>query len=135
MAQKSDKLAALRSAIGQQMPQRQEIHAPKTEGATTPKGLKAPHKQREVSGTRKRVSPPAEKASIPRGRGVQFYLDDEDRKYIRDLALWFASQDRRVSDSQVIKILIRAIRPSSALIEVCDIVRQSDRRREKRTKE
>jgi hypothetical protein len=39
-----------------------------------------------------------------------------------------------VSDSQVIKVLIRAIKPNSELLVVCDTVRQSDRRREKRKK-
>jgi hypothetical protein len=140
MAQKPDRLAALRSAIGQQLPSRQEAQPatqpPRAEATPAPvahKAQRAPRKKSEPPVTRKRPEPATEKMATPRGRGVQFYLDEEDRKYIRDLALWFASQDKRVSDSQVIKILVRGIRRDSALLELCDKVRERDRRREKRT--
>jgi len=61
---------------------------------------------------------------------MQFYLDDTDRKIIHSLALWFSSQDRRVSDSQVIKAAIRlaSIQQNARLLEIGDEVRAADRR-------
>ena len=134
MTHKDDKLSSLRAAIGQQMAARPQSAPPpvKEPPATpTPKARREPRpKAGQGSGTPKKVT--MEKTARS-GKGVQFYLDNDDRKLINSLAVWFASQDRRVSDSQVIKILIRATRPNSALLEICDTVRQSDRRREKRS--
>ena len=68
------------------------------------------------------------------GKGVQFYLDDADRKIIHRLAVWLASQDRRVSDSQVIKAAIRMAdaHQGAKLLDFCDEIRATDRRRQKR---
>ena len=131
MAQKQDKLAALRSAIGQQLTHQPPKPAPDAAArasrpAAEPPKTARPRRAKAVH----HETGPAERT----GKGVQFYLDDVDRKLINQLAVWFASQDRRVSDSQVIKVLIRAIKPNSELLVVCDTVRQSDRRREKRKK-
>ena len=137
MPQKSDKLAALRSAIGQQLTPRAQSPSskeePKAESAKKD-SVHPPAKRKPPAEPKARQRPATAAVGMRSGRGVQFYLDDEDRKLISSLALWFASQDRRVSDSQVIKILIRATRPNSALLEVCDVVRQNDRRRETRPK-
>ena len=82
----------------------------------------------------RKVTPPAKPEPVRSGRGVQFYLDDSDRKLISNLAVWFGSQDRRVSDSQVIKAAIRlaSTQQNSRLLEIGDAVRATDRRRQTR---
>jgi len=81
-----------------------------------------------------RGAPPHGKPLSRSGKGVQFYLDDADRKLIANLAVWFGSQDRRVSDSQVIKAAIRlaSVQSNAKLLEICDEVRATDRRRHTR---
>jgi|HubBroStandDraft_3_1064219.scaffolds.fasta_scaffold177727_3 hypothetical protein len=73
-------------------------------------------------------------SSVRSGRGVQFYLDDLDRKFISQLAFWFASQNRRVSDSQVIKAAVRyaSQQTSPRLLQICDELLGADRRRTKK---
>ena len=126
---KKDILAELKSAIGQQ----KLTPGPASPVNTTP--------EPEYPAARKPVAPerrPAKSASlepVPRsGRGSQFYLDDADRKIIHRLAVWFGSQDRRVSDSQVIKTAIRMAdaQQGAKLLELCDQVRAADRRLQKK---
>lgn len=123
-------LAELKSAIGQKMT---PIAPSATARAAEPERQGA----RKASPSRHhrtaKPAPPPEEA--PRsGRGVQFYLDDADRKIINSLAGWFMSQDRRVSDSQVVKTAIRMAEAhqGAKLLEVCDQVRGTDRRRQQR---
>src|SRR5713226_7985923 len=94
---KKDILAQLRSAIGQKI-------TPMADSAPAPREAVGKTLPRERRGAGK--PKPAE--AVPRsGRGVQFYLEDADRKIIHGLAVWFASQDLRVSDSQIVKAAIR----------------------------
>ena len=81
------------------------------------------------------LRPPAA-ALVRSGRGMQFYLDETDRRIMNSLAVWFASQDRRVSDSQVIKAAIRLAtgQQNTRLLEICDEVRATDRRRRPKPK-
>jgi hypothetical protein len=133
---KKDRLAELRAAIGQQLkPGAPAQPAP----ATPPPAAAEPGKGRGVAEKKAfpaRSTPaPQPPTSTPTrsGRGMQFYLDDTDRKIIHRLAAWFGSQDRRVSDSQVIKSAIRlaSIQPNSRLLEICDEIRSADRRLQK----
>ena len=130
---KKDKLADLRALIGHNI----KSVAP-AEPKPTPEP-KAEEKGREVAPKKtadQRVhkpAPAANKSPARSGRGMQFYLDDSDRKTIHGLAVWFGSQDRRVSDSQVIKAAIRLayIQTNARLLEICDEVRAGDRRLQK----
>lgn len=117
----------LRNAINQQMVPHPAPPAPES----LPPAAKS---VRSPSSPRKQAAAKAAKPG-PQGRGVQFYLTQEDRKIIYSLATWFGSQDRRVSDSQVIKAVIRAAKHNSELLAVCDEVIRADRRRQKRRPE
>lgn len=125
---KKDRLAELRAAVGQHIKPVTASPAPQNEpGKGRGVEKKAPHT---------RSTMPAQAVpEIPArsGRGMQFYLDDTDRKTIHSLAVWFGSQDRRVSDSQVIKTAVRfaSIQPNARLLEICDEVRAADRRLQK----
>ena len=94
-----------------------------------------PPASKEPREKRPRAPKAAAREVAPRsGRGIQFYLEDTDRKIIRSLALWFSSQDRRVSDSQVVKAAIRfaEAHQGSKLLDLCDEVRSGDRRLQKK---
>src|SRR2546427_330138 len=103
MSGTKDRLAELRAAVGQ------HIKPPAASNPTL--ALPAGSEPEKGRGSKKKTPPARSKVAAPAGpeiparsgRGMQFYLDDTDRKTIHGLAVWFGSQDRRVSDSQVIK--------------------------------
>jgi hypothetical protein len=139
MAQKKDSLAELKAAIGKQIKPHEELEPPAPRHP-------APHtsqeqRPRDEKKTRERrgKTPEARKApeQEPRsGRGMHFYLDETDRRMMNSLAVWFASQDRRVSDSQVIKASLRLAseKQNTRLLDICDEVRATDRRRQSKRK-
>ena len=125
---KKDVLAELKSAIAQKA----TPHPLSPPDSHTPAASPGPKKP---SGRPREGRQPKVAAPEPRsGRGVQFYLEEGDRKIINSLAVWFMSQDRRVSDSQVIKAAIRLAEKNQGakLLELCDEVRGTDRRRHAR---
>ena len=69
-------------------------------------------------------------ARKPRGAGkaVQFWLHDEDRKLVRELAAWFASQGHRPTDSLVIRTALRVAKTGNELLEAYRQVAQLDGR-------
>src|SRR5271166_5753939 len=130
------RLDELKAKIGQQLPAKM-VAAPIASAPETP--IIQPEKSKP---TEQKASAPPQGSPAVRsrpevqarsGRGMQFYLDDTDRKIIHSLALWFSSQDRRVSDSQVIKAAIRlaSIQQNARLLEIGDEVRAADRRLQK----
>jgi len=131
---KKDRLAELRAAVGQHI--KPVAAAPRTSEA--PPAVTEPEKGRgadKKTPAARSTTPAQAPRELPArsGRGMQFYLDDTDRKTIHGLAVWFGSQDRRVSDSQVIKAAIRfaSVQPNARLLEICDAVRAADRRLQK----
>lgn len=124
--EKKTMLADLQAAIAKQIKPHTEAPAPAKKETPPPAG--APKKSSATVEARP-LAPP--KAPVRSGRGVQFYLDDADRKIITNLAAFLGAQDRRMSDSQVIKAAVRfaSISPSARFLEVCDEVRALDRRR------
>jgi len=122
-------LAELKSAIGQKItPVMPSAPEPAAEAGRPTSRKTDPSGRRRAA----KLAPPER---VPRsGRGIQFYLEDADRKIINSLAGWFMSQDRRVSDSQVVKTAIRMAEAhqGAKLLEVCDKVRGTDRRRQQR---
>jgi hypothetical protein len=125
---KKDVLAELRSAIGQQI----KPHAEQPAAPAPQKDAPARPGARKPSRRTAKNAPAEPPRPARSGRGVQFYLEDEDRRIINSLAVWFASQDRRLSDSQVIKAAIRlaAQQQNARLLEIGDTVRAGDRRRQ-----
>ncbi len=124
-------LEELKSAIGKKMLPTAEAAPPIAQHSVQPPTSKtAPRQRRQIPA--KPVPPDAPRRS---GRGVQFYLEDSDRRTIHRLAVWFGSQDRRVSDSQVVKTALRMAdaNQGAKLLELCDEVRAADPRRQKRT--
>jgi hypothetical protein len=52
-----------------------------------------------------------------KGGPVQFWMHDEDRVLVRELAAWLAGQGLRTTDSLVIRAALRQAKTGNALIE------------------
>jgi hypothetical protein len=130
-ASKPNALDELKAKIGQAMKPVPEPRHPKDDTEPVKEAAPAspkPSRTPRAATVRPDMSPTQGPSS---GRGVHFYVDDSDRKILNSLAVWFASQDRRMSDSQVIKASIRlaAAQQNARLLELADQVRAGDRRR------
>ena len=64
------------------------------------------------------------------GKRSAIYLNAEDQKILRELALWFASQGRPINDTLIIRAALRAVagRPDNALLRAYEQARKADRR-------
>ena len=62
------------------------------------------------------------------GKPVQFWLHDEDRRLIRELAAWLAGQGLRPTDSMVIRSALRTAKTGRELLEVYRQASQLDGR-------
>ena len=51
------------------------------------------------------------------GKPVQFWMHEEDRKIVRELAAWLAGQGIRATDSMVIRAALRLSKPGGTLLE------------------
>src|SRR5258708_238195 len=61
---------------------------------------------------------PAERAPAVRGgKAVQFWLHDEDRKLIRELAASLSSQGVRPTDSLIVRAALRVVQADARLVE------------------
>ncbi len=63
------------------------------------------------------------------GQPVQFWLHDDDRQTIRELAAWLAGQGLRTSDSQVIRAVLRLAKTGGPLLEAYRDAAKMDGRR------
>lgn len=62
-------------------------------------------------------APAAEPASPSRtGKQAQFWLHDDDRRLIRELAAWLAGQGVRPTDSLVVRAALRTARGGEAFL-------------------
>ena len=52
-----------------------------------------------------------------RGQPVQFWLHDEDRVLVRELAAWLAGQGVRSTDSLVIRAALRTVKTDEGFLE------------------
>jgi hypothetical protein len=59
----------------------------------------------------------AKNEEVKRGKPVQFWMHDEDRKLVRELSAWLAGQGVRPSDSMVIRAALRLAKTGSGLLE------------------
>ncbi len=50
------------------------------------------------------------------GKAVQFWLHDEDRKVIRELAAYLSSQGVRPTDSLIVRAALRLVQGDAALV-------------------
>ena len=127
---KKNVLDELRNKISQQLPSK--AAASDARATAEPQGDSPKSKPPETKHPTRSVATPRPQPEIPKrsGRGMQFYLEDSDRKIIHSLAVWFGSQDRRVSDSQVVKAAIRlaTAQQNARLLAIADEVRATDRR-------
>lgn len=71
---------------------------------------------------------PANKPTKRSGRPVNVYLGAPDIERLRRLGAWLASHGHRVSDSQVIKAAMIAVKPNHALLQAFQKVLAADLR-------
>lgn len=62
------------------------------------------------------------------GKQVQFWLQDEDRRLIREFAAWLAGQGERVSDSLVVRATLRMAKSNPEFLKAYRQVSQMDGR-------
>jgi hypothetical protein len=60
---------------------------------------------------------PEKKTKSKMGKPVQFWMHDEDRKFVRELSAWLAGQGIRPTDSMVIRAVLRFAKTGSGLLE------------------
>ena len=72
----------------------------------------------------------ARPGGTPGGKRSAIYLNAEDQKILRELALWFASQGRPINDTLIIRAALRSVagRPDNALLRAYEQARKADRR-------
>lgn len=69
--------------------------------------------------------------SVPKsrvGKPVQFWLHEEDRRLVRELAAWLAGQGLRSTDSLVIRSALRAAKTGGELLDAYRQAAQLDGR-------
>ena len=70
-------------------------------------------------------------SSVPKstvGKPVQFWLHEEDRRLVRELAAWLAGQGLRSTDSLVIRSALRTAKTGGELLEAYRQAAQLDGR-------
>ncbi len=107
---KATKAAELLKVLGQRLPER-ESPAPKTR--PTPRSSAALPRQ-SSNLPAKRQSDGAVRGV--RGRKIDFYLQAQDEKLIREFAVWLAPHRKRINDSLVVKAVLRAAKTGPGLL-------------------
>ena len=69
---------------------------------------------------------PASKSRV--GKPVQFWLHDEDRQLVRELAAWLAGQGIRTTDTMVIRSALRMAKTGGELLDAARQASQLDGR-------
>jgi hypothetical protein len=96
MRKPTNKVQSLMAAIQKKMPQ-----PPKVESEEAPEAVPKQIERRKNSS----------------GKGNQFWLQDEDRKHIRELYAWLAAQGIRSSDTAIVKTALRMANPGPEFLE------------------
>jgi hypothetical protein len=80
-----------------------------------PRAVTAAHPKpvRRPSNRAAAASPPKDKG----GKPVQFWLHDEDRRLVRELAAWLAGQGVRPTDSLVIRAALHTVKTGTEFLE------------------
>jgi hypothetical protein len=63
-----------------------------------------------------------------RGKAVQFWLHEEDEKLIRELKVWLTPHRKMISDSLVVKAVLRAAKTGKELLAAYDDALTTDSR-------
>jgi len=74
----------------------------------------------------RRTGPTVPKSRV--GKPVQFWLHEEDRRLVRELAAWLAGQGLRSTDSLVIRSALRTAKTGGELLEAYRQAAQLDGR-------
>ena len=122
MSKQKDNVSSLLAAIN-----RQPIApaAKKEQEPTTPEPQPAPKESHKQSPKPRIAKPSKNKVGQP----VQFWLHDDDRQTIRELAAWLAGQGFRTSDSQVIRAVLRLAKTGGPLLDAYRDAAKMDGRR------
>ena len=84
-----------------------------------------------AKGPRRKVARSAVTISKPIGRvgkPVQFWLHDQDRQLVRELAAWLAGQGQRTTDSTVIRAALRTAKTGGEFLDAYRQASQLDGR-------
>jgi hypothetical protein len=93
-----------------------------------------PPPEAPVEGQAEKLRKPAQRAAAPVvgrsrvGKPVQFWLHDEDRRLVRELAAWLAGQGERPTDSMVIRAALRMAKTDPDLLKAYRQASQLDGR-------
>jgi hypothetical protein len=105
---KSTKVTSLLDAI-QRKTSKSPALAPESSSETVTQPRLRRHRIRRGPAT----SPPNSKG----GKPVQFWLHDEDRRLVRELAAWLAGQGVRSTDSLVVRAALRTAKTGGEFLE------------------
>jgi hypothetical protein len=106
--QVNDLLAAIKRQPTNVTPDKAEVETP------------LPKRQQPVEPAKRAVTKTAsaeKRAKSRKGKPVQFWMHDEDRKLVRELSAWLAGQGLRPTDSMVIRAVLRLAKTGGGLIE------------------
>ena len=62
------------------------------------------------------------------GTPAQFWLHDEDRRTLRELAAWLSGQGLRLTDSMVVRAALRTAKTGDELLQACRQAAEADGR-------
>lgn len=119
---KTSNVNSLLAAIQRKAPTAPQA-APEVAPITTV-ATREPHPRRKAA---RRADPlPAAKSRV--GKPVQFWLHDEDRQLVRELAAWLAGQGIRTTDTMVIRSALRMAKTGGELLDAARQASQLDGR-------
>src|SRR5476649_138172 len=84
-----------------------------SEPGATPVTVAEPERARQRSRRVEAAAAPACRV----GKPVQFWLHDEDRRLVRELAAWLAGHGIRSTDSMVIRAVLRTAKTGAELLD------------------
>ncbi len=119
---KTSKVDGLLAAIQRKAPSTPEP-APEQQQEPAALAVTAPEPRRKAA-----THPAATNQTKSRGMPVQFWLHDEDRRLVRELAAWLAGQGERPTDSLVIRSALRMATTGGDLLKVYRQASQLDGR-------
>ena len=116
---KSTNVSNLLAAIQRKAPTNSAPEPP-----TTTTAVAEPETPRKAA--RRAAAPAVPKSRV--GKPVQFWLHEEDRRLVRELAAWLAGQGFRSTDSLVIRSALRTAKTGGELLEAYRQAAQLDGR-------
>lgn len=120
---KSSNVNSLLAAIKRQAPDNPSPPSPPPVPAEAVVEPKPRHRPSQRSAA---PSPP--QGRVGGGKPVQFWLHDEDRRLVRELAAWLAGQGVRSTDSLVIRAALRTAKTGGEFLEAYRHASQLDGR-------